>query len=73
MLGHLSVVRKGMDVGVGNFWLCHVCWVVSPWMSQCDAKAKLVRMEHPGWEWVHMGLRGIQDLLPPFISWDMLG
>lgn len=39
MRGHLSVegptflmekVNKGMDVGVGNLWLCHMCWVESP-------------------------------------------
>lgn len=59
MHGHPSVegptflvekVSKGMDVGVGNIWLCHVYWVESPWMSQCDSNDKLSGMEHPGWE-----------------------
>lgn len=81
MCGHLSVegltflvekVSKGMDVGVGNVWSCHVCWVES--LHGCHNE-----MQKPNWVGSSIlggsgsTWRGVQDLLSPFILWDMVG
>lgn len=66
-------VNKGMDVGVGSSWLCHVCRVES--LHGCHGM-----VQKPDWVgWSILGgsgstwdLGGVQDLLPPFIPWDEL-